>query len=453
MSAAMELVGEIERSGKGADDSLRAWGRANRYAGSKDRAAIGATVYSVFRHRASYAFRMGSDAPRALVLAACHLDRGLSVPDIDTLCDGSGHNPEPLSGEERSALEQGTAGEPPFWVGLNLPQWMAGRFDSRFDPAEGLPAFDARAPLDLRVNGLKAERDTVLSQLNADLHAGTDHPKMSFSPSPISPWGLRLAPPGDEGPHGKLPDIRPLAPFRDGLVEIQDEGSQLAACLSGAAPGALVVDLCAGAGGKTLALGAMMKDQGRLLACDTAERRLARAKERIDRAGLTCVETLSLRAWEPERGRGQDSAADPDLEDLFRRADLVFVDAPCSGSGTWRRRPEARWQLTPDALAALQKTQAGILARAARLVRPGGRLVYVTCSLFEDENSAVTGPFTAAATDFQSVAAETLWRGAGLPPLDRAGAVPSGPEDTSLLLAPHISGTDGFFFAAWRRLP
>ncbi len=458
----MDLVGEIERSGQGADDALRAWGRANRFAGSKDRARIGETLYAVFRRRGECAFRMGTDSPRALVLAACLLERGMGFDDLEACCDGLGHNPAPLTQAERRALEYGPDAEAPPAVRLNLPDWMAARFDPRFDPEKGLPAFDARAPLDLRVNTLKVERAAMVGALKDAL--GPDGPPVT--PCPISPWGLRVAARGPtRQAHAagketqKRPDLRTLEAYRRGLVEIQDEGSQLAAALSGAAPDAIVIDLCAGAGGKTLALGAMMHDRGRLLACDTAAHRLARAQERIDRAGLSIAACRPITPWQPD-GTG---AADPDLAPLAEAADLVFVDAPCSGSGTWRRRPEARWQLTPEALGDLQAIQTGILERAVRLVRPGGRLVYVTCSLFEAENTAVTARVFSGRRDFEPVPARGLWAQAGLPPSACPGSArpvsgqpePAalGGDDGSLLLAPHISGTDGFFLAAFRRLP
>nr|MDP9413836.1 RsmB/NOP family class I SAM-dependent RNA methyltransferase [Pseudomonadota bacterium] len=283
------------------------------------------------------------------------------------------------------------------------PAWLAGRFDPLVVEAE-LPALLERAPLDLRVNGLKA----TVAEAAAAIPGAT--------PTPLSPIGLRL-------PEGY--QVEQTAPWHDGLVEVQDEGSQLLALGCGAPRGGLVVDLCAGAGGKTLALAAEMANQGRILATDADRRRLSRLRARAQRAGVAIVEERLL---DP----GRELSA---LGDVRGAADLVLVDAPCSGSGTWRRNPETRWRLTPERLDRLVKLQAHLIDVAAELVRPGGFVVYAVCSLLDEEGRAQAEAFGVRRSAFVSDALAIEFGRA------------SGP---GRLLTPGKDGTDGFFVARWQ---
>jgi 16S rRNA (cytosine967-C5)-methyltransferase len=271
------------------------------------------------------------------------------------------------------------------------------------------------APIDLRANLLKGERDAARRLLAVEgLHA---------EPTALAPAGLRLS--------GRRP-LAASAAFRDGIVEIQDEGSQVAAAMVDARPGMRVCDFCAGAGGKTLALAATMGNAGRIVACDTVARRLDGATARLRRAGVSNVERRLLAT---ER--------DPWVKKHKAGFDRVLVDAPCTGTGTWRRNPDARWFLAPSDLDELVAKQGRILDSAARLVRPGGRLVYVTCSLLPDEDEDQAKRFVAAHPDFTLRPASEIWSGA-LP-----GQCPS--PDPFLLLTPRRNGTDGFFVAVFER--
>ncbi len=449
LQAAMDIVDDIEAARRPAEDVLRAWGRAHRFAGSGDRARIADVVYGVYRRRAECAHRMGAETPRALVLGRTILDDHADLARLEALCTGTGHDPASLSAAERAAVTKEAGQALPDWVRLNVPAWMLTRFDARFDPGEGLPAMAGRAPVDVRTNRLKAARETVREALNGALAPRG----WRLRDQSISPDGLRLEPfPTDNGAAGhraRTPDLTAFEPFRIGQFDIQDEGSQIAAHLSCAAPGETVIDLCAGAGGKTLALGAMMAGKGRLLAFDTAAGRLQEARARLTRAGLQNVTPERIRPWAPTA----DGTGDPDLGAHEASADLVFVDAPCSGSGTWRRRPEARWHLSEGDLEALARTQGEVLDRAARLVRPGGRLLYVTCSLFEAENSAPVHGFLDRHPGFSRLAPSRLWASSALADaaLEGLGGSVRDEAQTSLLLAPHSAGTDGFFCAALRR--
>jgi 16S rRNA (cytosine967-C5)-methyltransferase len=289
-----------------------------------------------------------------------------------------------------------------------------------------MEALSRRAPLDLRVNSLKS---TISEAVTALLEDG-----LSASPCPWAPGGLRL-------PAGA--PVTRSDTYLQGLVEIQDEGSQLASLLAGAAPGETVIDLAAGAGGKSLALAGQMANRGRLIAADVAAERLARLAPRALRAGATIIESRSLRA-EP----GPD---EPDLPDLVACADLVLVDAPCSGSGTWRREPEAKWRLSPERLAELIRIQSGLLDRAARLVRPGGRLAYLTCSMLEAENSGVIHAFLERdlehGANFGLISPYDVMNEAGL------GAVPCHRRALGVSLSTGKTGTDGFFMTLLRKGP
>ena len=381
VQAAIEVLDLIIVAARGngppADRIVSEWFRTRRFAGSGDRRAVRELVYGAIR-----ACGNTPEGGRAAMLLLAQRD-----PALAALFDGSTHGPAPIGADEPAAK----AGVAPRWLTAALRA-------SAIDGAEA-EALLARAPLDLRVNSLKADRDSI------------DLP-IAGEPLPL-PNGLRY-------PYGT--QVEQWDAYQDGLIEVQDAGSQWTCVAVGAAPGETVVDLCAGAGGKTLTLAAAMAGRGRLVASDTDRSRLSRLVPRANRAGATHVETRLLNP-------GKEMAV---LGDLAGAADAVLVDAPCSGTGTWRRNPEARWRLNAAQLARYAATQAALLDLAAKLVRPGGRLVYVVCSLLDAEGADQAAGF---------LARHPGWR-ADLPGL------PAGrPRGAGLRLTPNHDGTDGFFIA------
>lgn len=385
LQAAIELVEAIataaREGGAAADTLIRDYFKRRRYAGSGDRRAVRELVYRAIR-------RSGErpQSGRAALLGLAEQDK-----DLLALFDGSPHGPAPIAAGESSA---GAA---------VVPAWLLPRLDPLVSQEEVASLLD-RAPLDLRVNRLKGDREAAAALLP------------EARPTPLSPLGLRL-------PEGF--QVETSEAWSSGLVEVQDEGSQLVALACGAAPGQDVIDLCAGAGGKTLALAAEMGDRGRIIASDTDRGRLSRLAPRLARAGVTNVEQRLLNP------RAELDA----LADWRGVADAVLVDAPCSGSGTWRRNPETRWRLDPQRLGRLVELQAYLLDTAAELVRPGGTITYVVCSLLAEEGREQALGFEARRSSFVS----------------EAPAIPGGRScGPGRLLTPGHDGTDGFFVARWR---
>lgn len=424
-AAAIALLEELAGGGP-ADRRARAFFRTRRYVGARDRAAISGHVYAVLRRRAQldwWLARAGlAVSARTRLIAALLLVEDWSAARLDEAFGGGRFEAAPLSAAERACARE-LAGRPldcaeqPEAVRANLPVWLHAALARRFGadtPAE-LAALGAEAPVDLRVNELRGDPAAARRAL---AEAGIE-----ATPTPRAPAGLRIA--------ARTP-LGATRALREGLVEVQDEGSQLAAALAEARPGQRVCDFCAGAGGKTLALSAAMHGKGRIVACDTASRRLERAMQRLRRAGASNVEPRVL--------SGERDAWVKRHRESF---DRVLVDAPCSGSGTWRRNPDARWRLDPAQLSELAAKQARILDSAARLVRPGGRLVYVTCSLLLEEDEEQAAAFLARHPDFSAMPVAEVW--------DRVlpGACPS--EASALLLTPLRHGTDGFFVALFER--
>src|SRR5438477_8865665 len=369
LSAAIEVFDDIEKRRRPAAQALKDWGLSHRFAGSSDRAAIAGLVYDALRRRASSAWIMGADTPRAVLLGVLARERGLDVEAISKLANGARFAPAPLSDDEHARLRAASLdGAPPHVLG-DYPEWLDAQLAATFtdERAEEAAALAARAPLDLRVNTLKATRGETAEALS----------ELKPQETRWSPWGLRVV----VAPEAKSPAIHAEPAFLKGQVEIQDEGSQLAALLTGARPGEQVIDLCAGAGGKTLALAAAMENHGQIFATDTDKRRLAPIHERPERAGTHAVQVRTPRG-------------DKDmLADLAGKADLVLIDAPCTGTGAWRRNPDAKWRVRPGALAERLKDQAEALDHAVALVKPGGRIGYVTCSVLDDENGAQVRAF------------------------------------------------------------
>ncbi len=419
ISGAIEVLADIETKRRPAPDALKEWGQMHRFAGSGDRAAIAGLVYDTLRRRASAAYVMGESTPRAVMLGMLRLERGLDVEAISALCDGSRFAPTPLTDGEREKLAAASLDGAPSHVAGDYPDWLDASFVTTFgaERVEEAAALAQRAPLDLRVNLIKADLDRASAEL------GEYNPEQ---PS-WSPWGLRI----HVSPGAKSPAVQADPAFIKGHVEIQDEGSQLAALLSGAQPGEQVVDLCAGAGGKTLALAAMMGNSGQIYATDTDKRRLAPIHARLERAGVRNVQVRT------PRGPAEI------LNDIKGKIDLVLIDAPCTGTGSWRRNPDAKWRLRPGALEQRRKDQVAALDRAVPLVKSGGRIVYVTCSVLDEENGAQIRDFLARQPDFsvekpEDVASALGERGY----LFRKAALFS---DIGLLMTPRRTGTDGFF--------
>jgi 16S rRNA (cytosine967-C5)-methyltransferase len=425
LSAAIEVLADIEARRRPASDALKDWGLAHRYAGSGDRAGIAGLVYDALRRKASAAYVVGAETPRAVVLGMLRLERRLDVEAIARLADGGRYAPGALSDEERTRLAAASLDGTPPWIAGDYPQWLDEPLAQVFGEeraAEGA-ALASRAPLDMRVNTLEATRELALAAL-ADL---------APEPTRWSPLGLRIIRAADD----KSPAIHAERAFIKGFVEIQDEGSQLAALLAGAKPGEQVIDLCAGAGGKTLALADAMENKGQIYATDTDKRRLAPIHDRLERAGARNVQ---VRAPTAKRDV---------LADIAGRADLVLIDAPCTGTGAWRRNPDAKWRLRPGALAVRLKEQASALDRAAALVKPGGRIAYVTCSVLAEENADQVRAFRQRHAGFALVPATEIAGALGERAfLFRRALLLS---DDGLLMTPRRTETDGFFVAVLRR--
>jgi 16S rRNA (cytosine967-C5)-methyltransferase len=423
LQAAIDVLSEIGVRGRAASVVLADWGRAHRFAGAGDRTFIGNLVYDSLRRKQSLSYAMQNEAPRAIALAALHRSWGLSLQEIAALCSGAGFSPEPLTPEEEKGLGVADLSAAPPWVQGDYPEWLHASFSAAFgeDAIREGQALAERAPADLRVNTLKATRDKVLKALAR--HGAVE--------TPYSPLGVRL-PPREGG--ARSPNVEADPAHGRGWFEVQDEGSQIAALLSGAGPRMQVADICAGAGGKTLAMAAQMHNTGQIYAYDADAIRFRPIFERLKRAGARNVQTLPP---------GEDSA----LDALEGRMDVVLIDAPCTGTGVWRRRPDAKWRLTPAQLAERVTEQGALLSRAAALVKPGGTLTYVTCSLLPEENDRQIEAF--------------LESNPGFAPLDltqRAAAALSRPIPNSLppgrpglLLTPARHETDGFYIALLSR--
>lgn len=418
IAAAIEVLEAVESRHRPVSEALRDWGSASRFAGVGDRAAIGNLVYDALRRRASHAWAMGSDAPRALVLSVAVRDWGETPEGLNDLFAPDRHAPETLSADEARRLSDPDplAGAPE-WVRADLPDWAAPRIADAL--AEGR-AMAERPPLDLRVNTLKSTRERVAESL------------ARFAPheTAISPVGLRM-PAGARD--ARTPNVTSDEGYLKGRFEVQDEGSQCAALLTGARAGEQVLDLCAGAGGKTLALAAVMENHGQIFAYDSDRARLAPIYERLKRNG---VRNAQVRAPNPGA-----------LEDLAGRMDRVLIDAPCTGSGTWRRRPDAKWKLTPGQLGARTAEQDAILALGARFVRPGGVLTYITCSILPEENDGRVAAFVGAHPQFALAPAAGVWTERFGSDAPRPRLTPGG----GVALSPHSTGTDGFYVAILAR--
>ncbi len=423
IAAAIEVLADIDAHKRPVAEALKSWGLNNRFAGAGDRAAIGNLVYDALRRRSSLAHVMGADEPRALVLAVVVREWGEDIAALNDSFGGDRFAPAPVTDAEAARL---TAADPladaPDHIRADVPEWGAPHLQQSFgdDWIAEARALAGRPSLDLRVNTLKANRDKVLRGL------------ARFSPE----GEVRLAE-GIRFPAGardsRTPNVTSEEGYLKGWFEVQDFGSQIVAALASPRGGEQVLDLCAGAGGKTLAMAAAMQNRGQIFAYDSDRTRLAPIYDRLKRAG---VRNVQVRA----PGEGV-------LDDLRGKLDRVVVDAPCTGSGTWRRQPTTKWKLTPEQLAMRVAEQKAILADAATYLKPGGTLVYITCSVLPEENAGQVADFLAAHPDFAAVAGNKLWMahfsGARL----RARFSPEG----GVAVTPHTTETDGFYCIAMQK--
>ena len=408
IAAGIEILEEIFTRHRPASEALKDWGKAHRFAGSGDRHTIGTLVYDALRKRNSLAFAIGSDAPRALALATVLREWKKPQEDLAGWATEP-HGFAPLTEDETRALaETRISGDA--WIAGDYPQWLHPSLARVFydKTAEEGAALAERAPIDLRTNTLKTDRAQLIAALA----------KFSAVEGPLSPWCVRIAAPG---PNVKNPNVEAEPAHGLGWFEVQDAASQLASQLTGIKPSERVADICAGAGGKTLALAAMMNNNGKLYAYDMDKFRLRRIFERLGRSGATVVDVIP-----------SDEKAK--LDALAGTLDCVIVDAPCSGSGTWRRKPDAKWRLTPKLLAQRIKDQEQVLEDGSKLIRAGGRIAYFTCSVLAEENSHQVKSFLARNPKFSLIPQTVASR-----------------EMDVVQLTPHQHGSDGFFAAIMRR--
>lgn len=422
LQSAIEVLDEILATDRAADGVIQAYFRNRRFIGGGDRRSVTDLVWRVLRHRARLAWSLGADHPSGRLFIAANLIRGegRSVDAVAGLYSGAKFGPSPLAAFEKRMVDKvGPRDDTsmPREVKLECPWWLLAKFDATFgDAADAeVAALDTEAPLDLRVNTLKATREQVVALLKDE-----DRTPSITSHSPL---GVRLPARISLGDH---------AGFRDGLFEVQDEASQLCAQLVDAKPGNKVMDLCAGAGGKTLAIAAVMQNKGQITACDVSVGRLERSKLRLRRAG---VHNATLRILEEN---------DKWMKRQAGTYDRVLVDAPCSGTGAWRRNPDARWHLKPENLDNLRATQDSVLDQGAPLVKLGGRLIYATCSLLPEENAERVEAFLARNADFKVIPIADVWAS--------VLTAPCPTSDKFLTLTPHRTGTDGFFVAVMERI-
>ena len=422
IAAAIEVLSDIETRHRPVSEALRDWGLAHRFAGGADRGTIGNLVYDALRTRASLAWRMGDETPWHLILGVAILEWDNAAEALNAAFAESPHAPPPVPDAliaEIAARDLATA---PDHIRADIPEWLVPHFQAAFgeDWIEEGAGLAGRPPLDLRVNTLKWDREKVARQLY----------RLGARPTPHSPVGLRIA--SVEGPR-RHPNVQAEEAFQRGRFEVQDEGSQLAALMTGAKPGEQILDLCAGAGGKTLALAARMENRGQIHAYDGDKNRLAPIFDRLKRAGVRNVQVRS--------------PALSSLDGLRSGMDHVLVDAPCTGTGIWRRRPDAKWRVTPDALQKRIAEQDKVLAEAADFVKPGGVLTYATCSVLPSENNERVAAFVASNSAFRPLPMREVWHDV-LPDIAPPETALS---ENYLLLTPRRTETDGFFVACLRR--
>jgi 16S rRNA (cytosine967-C5)-methyltransferase len=421
LAGAIEVLNDIETRRRPVADALKDWGLAHRFAGSGDRAAIGNIVYDALRMKLSHAWLMDDDSAQALGWAVLLRQWGIELEALTAGFEGDNFAPAPLSAQQVEAFSSRDLSTAPLYIQGDIPDWVQPAFEEAFgdDWLAEAQALATRPTLDLRVNTLKANRDKVLKALD----------RSGAQASPIARFGMRV--PAGEGP-SRLPNVTAELSFQKGWFEVQDEGSQIVADLVDPREGQQVLDFCAGGGGKTLAMAAAMNNKGQVHAYDADRKRLAPIIERLKRAGTHNVQV-------------HDNAKA--LESLKERFDHVLVDAPCTGTGTWRRRPDTKWRLNERNLQERVSQQDEALTEASAFVKPGGSLVYVTCSVLPDENDRQVRAFCEKNPGFEIVPVLDDWKrlfGASAP-------APRSADGKTVTLSPASMDTDGFFFCRMRR--
>ena len=420
--AAAEVLADMSARKRPVADALKDWGLSHRFAGSGDRAAIGNLVYDALRKKRSLGWRMGDDSPRALVFAVLLDGWSETATSLAERLGDDKFAPKLPSEEALTRFANAKLANAALQIQADIPDWSLSRFQTIFgdDLVVECQAQTARPPVDMRANRILSDRDTVLGEFPRDIGAVA---------STLTADGIRI-PAG--GKDYRQPNIQVEPAFQKGWFEIQDEGSQLVALLSGIAPEQTVLDFCAGGGGKTLALASQMRNRGQVVATDSDKGRLAPIFERIKRA-----ETRNV----------QVRPAKSDLSDLEGAMDHVLIDAPCTGAGTWRRRPDAKWRLSEGQLAQRVSEQAAILQDAQKYVKPGGHLIYITCSLFLEENAGQVASFVKSNPTFTALDPAALMRqNAPAMQSDQVLFDPSG-----LTLTPLRTQTDGFYLSVLKR--
>jgi 16S rRNA (cytosine967-C5)-methyltransferase len=421
LSGAIEVLNDIETRRRPVADALKDWGLSRRFAGSGDRAAVGNIVYEALRMKLSHGWLMDSATPAAIAHAVMFRQWGFSPESLAAEFEGDKFAPEPLDAATLAAFRSRKLEDAESHVRGDVPEWVVPLFAENFGEnwLGEAQALAVRPSLDLRANTLKADRDKVIRSL-AESQARA---------SAIARNGVRI--PSGEGP-SRLPNVTAELSFAKGWFEVQDEGSQIVADLVMAAEGEQILDYCAGGGGKTLALAATMHNKGQVHAYDSDRKRLAPIIERLRRAG-----TRNVQVHEHEKS----------LTPLEGKFDRVLVDAPCTGTGTWRRRPDTKWRLTAKNLDERIGQQREALEKAAAYVRTGGMLCYVTCSVLPQENQGQVAAFIEAGHGFETVSALENWD-------QLFGHLPVRPHSSdglTLTLSPAATDTDGFYFAMLRK--
>jgi len=422
LAAAIEVLEDIARRRRPTADALKDWGLSHRFAGSGDRAAIGNIVYDALRRKRSAGWLLDSDSSRSLGFGALLLEWNQTPEGLNAVLEGDRFAPPTLSDEEMQRIASRKLADAPDEIRADIPDWCAPLLQKAYgdDWVAEAACLAARPPLDLRVNTLKAEREKVLAEL-VDMQA---------APALLAPNGIRIPPIDGSGRH---PNVQAEPAFQKGWFEVQDEGSQVVAALADAKPGMQVLDYCAGAGGKTLALSAAMENRGQVFAYDSEKARLAPIFDRLRRADSRNVQVV---------------AKPQELTPLQGQMDLVLVDAPCTGSGTWRRRPDAKWRLSEKQLGVRMSEQKAILDAASEYVKPGGRLVYITCSVFPSENAEQIDGFLSNRPNFKPADHVRLWS-EHFPGHEAAGRID---DRLGISLSPVQTGTDGFYVASLFRI-
>ena len=427
LTAAIEILADFEARHVPLKTAIADWGRSNRYAGAKDRAWISGLCLDVLRKRHSLGAAMGSDTPRALVLAAARFLWAMPVETITELAVEEPYGPGALTDTETKALSalslERADGNEGLHIGGDFPEWLVPQVERVFgaSSAQIMSAFAQRADVDLRINTLKSTPEKTLAALKT----------VKGEAAPILTNAARIDAPD---PSQKAPAVTIIPAFNKGWVEVQDLGSQIAAAAAGDIKGGQVLDYCAGGGGKSLALAALMENTGQLYAYDRDARRLKPLYSRAKRAGVRNIQVINPLTDKPA------------LASLEGKMDVVFVDAPCSGAGTWRRHPDTKWRLTEKQLATRMREQDQVLEQAAKFVKPGGRMVWVTCSFLMEENEDRLAGFLDQHKDFQIVPVLEAVTMSGLL-TEEAGSIirTCVTSDGNLRLTPDKIRADGFF--------